>query len=440
MPDVILHAFNWPYTEIAASADAIAKMGYGAVLFPPPLYSDETSAPWWQRYQPRDYRVIRSQLGNKAQLVEAMEALHRVGVRCYADIVFNHMANEFGARDDPLDFPGKSMAIRYQKESASFDADRLYGNLSESLFDERSFHPASGIVDWTDPNEVADGWLGGLPDLSLTIWVVKQQLACLQALNDLGFDGYRVDAIKHFAEEHIEQVFQHAVLAGKFVFGEILTFNAAENELYLWPVVHESPMAFYDFPLQQTLRAAFSVGGSLSSLVAPAASKNALPWNRSVTFTVTHDVPNNDGFRGMLLDPHDEFLANAYVFGRDGGVPMLYSDHGESTATFPEDCARWQNLWRRDDIQAMLSFHNRMHGLPERLVSSCDHVLAFGRGDRGLVVINKSAEWQRINLEPGVLRAGRYHCSVHGHDMDVGMAPMMVEVPPRQAQLWVRMD
>jgi alpha-amylase len=256
----------------------------------------------------------------------------------------------------------------------------------------------------------------------------------------LGFDGYRVDAIKHFAEEHIEQVFQHAVLAGKFVFGEILTFNAAENELYLWPVVHESPMAFYDFPLQQTLRAAFSVGGSLSSLVAPAASKNALPWNRSVTFTVTHDVPNNDGFRGMLLDPHDEFLANAYVFGRDGGVPMLYSDHGESTATFPEDCARWQNLWRRDDIQAMLSFHNRMHGLPERLVSSCDHVLAFGRGDRGLVVINKSAEWQRINLEPGVLRAGRYHCSVHGHDMDVGMAPMMVEVPPRQAQLWVRMD
>ena len=64
MHDVILHAFNWPYTEIAASADAIAKFGYGAVLFPPPLYSDETSAPWWQRYQPRDYRVIRSQLGN----------------------------------------------------------------------------------------------------------------------------------------------------------------------------------------------------------------------------------------------------------------------------------------------------------------------------------------------------------------------------------------
>jgi len=41
-------------------------------------------------------------------------------------------------------------------------------------------------------------------------------------------------------------------------------------------------------------------------IVDPASVGNALPWSRAVTFTVTHDVPNNDGFRGMLLDAQDE--------------------------------------------------------------------------------------------------------------------------------------
>ncbi|MBI5741992.1 MAG: hypothetical protein HZA16_14905 [Nitrospirae bacterium] len=40
MRDVILHAFNWRYAEVADQARAIAECGYGAVLLPPPLYSD----------------------------------------------------------------------------------------------------------------------------------------------------------------------------------------------------------------------------------------------------------------------------------------------------------------------------------------------------------------------------------------------------------------
>jgi alpha-amylase len=76
MRDVILHAFNWTYAEVAAMAQDISKIGYGAVLLPPPLYSDRDSSSWWQRYQPKDYRVIRSFLGGKAELELAINALH----------------------------------------------------------------------------------------------------------------------------------------------------------------------------------------------------------------------------------------------------------------------------------------------------------------------------------------------------------------------------
>src|SRR5512134_2824701 len=98
MRDVILHAFDWHYQEITDRAAAIAALGYGAVLIPPPLYSDPAGAPWWQRYQPKDYRVLRSHLGDKRALAEAITRLHESGVRVFADIVFNHMANEKGAR------------------------------------------------------------------------------------------------------------------------------------------------------------------------------------------------------------------------------------------------------------------------------------------------------------------------------------------------------
>jgi len=129
MNDVILHAFNWPYARIAQRAADIAAAGYGAVLFPPPLYSDDNVARWWQCYQPKDYRVLRSHLGRKADLVAAIDALHAAGVRACADIVFNHMANEKEERtkrhEDCYAFPGTHELARYRGERVAFDADRL---------------------------------------------------------------------------------------------------------------------------------------------------------------------------------------------------------------------------------------------------------------------------------------------------------------------------
>ncbi len=55
---------------------------------------------WWQRYQPQDYRVIDNALGNTTDFKNMVEALDHVGVLVYADVVFNHMANEAHLRSD----------------------------------------------------------------------------------------------------------------------------------------------------------------------------------------------------------------------------------------------------------------------------------------------------------------------------------------------------
>jgi alpha-amylase len=315
-------------------------------------------------YQPKDYRVVRSHLGRKADLLQAMDALKKAGVRCYVDVVFNHMANE--NREDRFQFPGKTVLERYAGEAAEFEKDRLYGDLSKGLFDEHDFHPCRDIEDWSDDHQLLDRELSGLPDLVLSIAVVREQIRCLEALVAQGFDGFRVDAVKHLPMDHVRDVFQSRPMQGKFVFGETLTFDDRQNDDFLWPVIRSTSMSCYDFPLQQTLVQAFRPGGTLRDLVDPAPKGNALPWNRGVTFTVTHDVPNNDGFRGMLLDPHDEHLAYAFVLGRDGGVPLVYSDHGESARKYPSDRGRWDGCWGRYDIAQMIRFHNAVHAQDQR--------------------------------------------------------------------------
>ena len=77
---------------------------------------------------------------------------------------------------------------------------------------------------------------------------------------------------------------------------------------------------------------------------------------KAITFSVTHDIPLNDGFRYQIMDPTDEHLANTYIFGRDGGVPMIYSDHNESGDN------RWQDMYQRDDVVNQIKFHNATQG------------------------------------------------------------------------------
>lgn len=435
MRDVILHAFDWHYSAITANAQRIAEIGYGAVLVPPPLYSDEGGREWWQRYQPKDYRVLRSWLGNRSGLEEAIAALHRHGVRVYADIVFNHMANE--NRADRLNFPGEAELRRYREELEGFEKDRLYGNLDDGLFSPWDFNTGGDIRNWLDTFETTEHRLSGLPDLDLNEWVIGQQRACLAALNSIGFDGYRIDAVKHLPEEHLRRVFETIDMSGRYLFGEALTANDQEESLFIWPLWDRESLSFYDFPLHETMRRVFAPGGSMRELVDPAAYGQALPKWRAVTFGVTHDIPNNEVFRWQLLQPQDEYLANAWLLGRDGGVTLVYSDNNQSAAGYPEDRDRWANSWQRNDITAMIRFHNALHGLPQWTLYEDDGFIVLARGDRGIVAINKTGIWQQAAFRTLGLRQGDYVCQLHGHGMNLSGDCFTLAIPPREAQLWL---
>ncbi|MEM9092743.1 MAG: alpha-amylase family glycosyl hydrolase [Cyanobacteria bacterium P01_F01_bin.53] len=440
MRNVILHAFNWRYTDIIKHLETIRSAGYGAILIPPPLYSDPKGDQWWQRYQPKDYRVLLSHLGGKRDLEQLIAACHEgtPKLRVYADLVINHMANE--DRGDRFDFPGEAELERYKAEPALYEENRLYGDLSEGLFSGFDFNHAGEIEghEWSDRGAVQYQNLSGLPDLKDSPWVFEQQQLMVDALVEMGFDGFRVDAIKHITEHMIDNIGDQPSSREKFWFGEVLTGSDHDERIFLDPFLRETWMSAYDFPLFNTIREAFSFGGSLRQLVSPQDYGNALPWDRAVTFVVNHDVPHNDGFRSWLLSSQDEHLAHAYMLGRDGGVPLIYSDNNESESRYPEDKDRWLDLYKRPDITAMIAFHNALHGEPMVMLYESDTLLIFRRGDRGIVAINKSDSDQWVDLNTwGLKNPGTYVDLIHKHNMAISGNKLSLLVPARSAQMWL---
>lgn len=440
--DAILHAFNWRYADVAARADQIQAAGYKIVLVAPAYKSQ--GAAWWARYQPQDYRVIDHPLGNTESFAAMVQALSARGIRTYADIVFNHMANEAAQRSD-LNYPGSSVLSSYASASSYFGRQRLFGHLQNNFLSQWDFGPAQCINDYGNAFQVTTWRLcggngdPGLPDLVANDWVVGQQQAYLRALKALGVRGFRVDAAKHMTLSHINRVFSADIKQGVHVFGEVITGGGAgegEYENFLRPYLANTDHAAYDFPLFNTLRGALGFGGSLTRLVDPLASGQALQPARAITFAITHDIPNNAGFRGLILDPTDETLAYAYLLGRSGGVPMIYSDNNESGDN------RWVNAWNRSDLKGMLRFHNGAQGSDMQVLSSSDCHILFRRGSLGIVGINKcgSTVNTTIGMNNSVLWWNVNYTDTlgSGNVVRISSSSYTFSLPARKARMWLR--
>lgn len=437
--NVILHAFDWPYALVTERAQEIKASGYKTVLVSPPMKSHrgEKEVLWWQLYQPQDYRVIDNKLGNTEDFKAMMAALIELDIWVYIDVVFNHMANESSQRLD-LQYPSQSDIECYQEHPSYFEQQKLFGDLSKPLFTEEDFVEAFGIENWKDRWEVQNGRLTGgpedpgLPTLRTSEYVIAQQQAYLLAMKDLGVRGYRIDAAKHLTLEHIKKVFTDEITEGMHVFGEIITDGGAteeEYELFLQPYLEETRLAAYDFPLFKTIFEAFSSkDGSLTSLIDPYCFGQALTHERSITFVTTHDIPNNDVFSDMVMEEQDEWLAYVYILTRGEGVPLIYSDLDPSGMTNKQGLPRWVDGWKDPKLAKLIHFYHTVHEATAEIIEANEDLLAFSRGDKGVVVINKSSRSKVLALNQTMALSSIFSDAVVEAGGALHIEPMSAEV------------
>lgn len=438
--DVIMHAFDMHYSDVQAKATEIKNLGYKAVLVAPPIKSNSSNQAWWQRYQPQDPRVIDHARGNKESFRNMVNALNAQSVAVYADIVLNHMANE---RNAAVDFPGAAALNTYASNTTYWNNQKLFGDLTQGIFSSPDFNPANCIQDYNDVWQVQNwrlcggGGDTGLPDLNPNSWVVTQQRNYLTSLKNMGVKGFRVDAAKHMTSYHLNQIFTSTIKSGMYVFGEIITGGGSGNldyDRFLSPYLNATDHKAYDFPLFHSVRNAFSIGGSMSSLVDPQAVGQAIDRFRAVTFTINHDIPLNSGFRGWIMDSTDERLAYAYIMGRDGGKPLVFSD---TTGT---DSSRWVNAYKASHIVNMIKFHNRTQGQSMEVLAHNSCAILFRRGEEGIVGINKCGSQQNFTVNTN----GRFKWYRNYRDVLTNNALVYISsssytfaLPSRTARMWL---
>ncbi|WP_049631315.1 alpha-amylase family protein [Cellvibrio sp. pealriver] len=438
--DAILHAFDWNYSDVSAKATEIKNLGYKAVLVAPPLKSNAANSAWWQRYQPQDIRVIDHARGNKQSFQTMVNALNAQGVAVYADIVLNHMANE---RNAATDFPGAAAVSAYNSNATYWNSQKLFGDLTQGIFGSGDFNPANCISDYNDVWQVQNwrmcggGGDTGLPDLNPNNWVVTQQRNYLTSLKNMGVKGFRIDAAKHMTAYHLNQIFTSTIKTNMYLFGEIITSGGAGNvefDRFLSPYLRDTDHNAYDFPLFQHIRNAFGFNGSMSSLVDPQAVGQAIDRFRAVTFTINHDIPLNSGFRAWIMDATDEKLAYAYIMGRDGGKPLIFSD---STGT---DSNRWVNAYKATHIAAMLKFHNTVQGQGMEVLAHNSCAILFRRGEEGVVGINKCGSQQNFSVNTNSrFKWYRNYRDVltNGNLVYINSSSYIFALPARTARMWL---
>ena len=441
---VILQAFNWPFALVTERMATIADMGYTHVHVSPPSLSINRTE-WWARYQPIDYRVIDGPLGNEDDFARMNQVAASLGIKIVADVVLNHMANPDFARynvrytDNPeqLYYPDPSTRQRY---GLSF------------LFGPEDFNPTGCIQNFDDRQQVLYDRLclgfpdKGLPDLNLNRPnVVEAQRAYLQKLIAHGVDGFRIDALKHIPPETINTIFAGIDRSRILLFGEIIA-HTGNLQREIGPYIEGTDLSFYDFPLVYLMRQAFQPGGSMAVLADPAGFGLALPGGRAVTFIVNHDIPNNgDIFKYLLFhDREEERLAYSYILGRSQGLAYVYTDLGRQDGL---DTDRFLEAYADPALVPMMGFRKAMSGEDQQVLWASDQVLAWRRGNRGLVVVNKSGNdsFDLSQLKLHGLEDGLFRDVLSDRELTIaGGQPLTTlkneVVEPRQATMFIRTE
>ena len=411
--DVIATLFQWNWNSIArACQDQLGPNGYGAVQVSPPsehVVLGDDGYPWWQDYQPVSYE-LESRRGSRAEFENMVNACHDAGVKVYADVVVNHMSGQ------------------EQCGTGSAGSEYCHYEYPEAGYDYDDFHHCGrngddNIVDYHDRYEVQNCELVNLADLATESETVRDRIGSyLNDLLDLGVDGFRVDAVKHMPAEDVGAILDR-LDSPAYIYQETL-YGEGEP---ITPDEYLDNGDVYDGRYARDIARIFNS----EKLAYLRDFGTAVPSDRIVVFIDNHDSQRG-GETLTYADGARYSLANAFMLAWPVGTPKVNSsftfddyDAGPPSDaagnTTDADCAsaEWQCEHDWQPIRNMVGFHNEVRDEPvTHWWDNGNDTIAFGRGDKGYVVLNdESASVTDRSFQTG-LSEGTYCDVLHGDVVD----------------------
>lgn len=383
--DVIVHLFQWPWASVASECrDVLGPKGFAAVqVSPPQEHVVLPGFPWYQDYQPVSYQ-LNSRRGDRAAFTSMVQDCHGAGVKVYVDAVVNHMAG--GASTGPGS--GGSTFSQYAYPAVP------YGN---GDFHHCGRNGNDDIVNWGDRWEVQNCELVDLSDLNTESQYVRDKLAgYLNDLLSLGVDGFRVDAAKHVPTADLQAVFGK-LNGNPYIYQEVIEGGPGE----ISPTEYTGVGDVTEFRYGDLVSAAFRDGNLPRA--ASVADSMLLGSDDAIAFVDNHDTQRNgrpvlsykDGSTYALAEAfmlawpwgHAQVMSSFSFNGADQGPPADASGH-----TSPVSCGNgWECEHRWRTTANLVGFRNEVFGTSvTNWWTNGGNQLAFGRGDKGFVVFNRS--------------------------------------------------
>ena len=312
------------------------------------------------------------------------------------------------------------------------------------MYTAADFRPSCSILDYQSAQQVQDCELLGLADLRTDVPAVQEKIAeYLIALHRLGVAGFRIDAAKHIQPVELDaivaRVNRAATAEGRtppYVFGEVIDYGGEAVRVGDYMGLGYASGGVGDiteFKYRGIGNKFLNVNGEKVAELSrfTPTQWGLLPSDKAVVFVENHDTQRSDGI--SYREPELLRLAYVWLLGYPYGYPSIMSSYAfdrSSTSgrdrgppsdgggnTTPVTCVlRMEqatlNSWvceHRDSIVVrMINFRKVMAGSDaNRPWDNGGNAVAFSRGDRGFVAINREATALSA-LIPTALAPGRY--------------------------------
>lgn len=423
--------FEWTWPDIAQECEAfLGPAGYAAVQVSPP--NEHVQGPeWWTRYQPVSYK-LESRGGTREEFADMVQRCRAAGVNIYGDAIVNHMSYAgAGIGVAGSEFSEYTYAVPY-----NFDDFHHCGRYDDDV-----------IRDYHDGWEVQNCELSKLTDLDTGKPEVQAKIAAyLNDLLDLGVAGFRIDAAKHVAPQDIAGILQR--LDGEpHIYQEVIDRGGE-------PIKGSDYIAnglVSEFKFGMAMFDAFE-SRNLDGISDIATREGFLPSEKAVIFIDNHDIQRGHAGAGDVLNykkgPLYE-LANVFMLAWPYGNPMVMSsyrfedgDQGPpDSRPIDADSGTCDGAWvcehRFPAIAGMVGFRNVTDGAPvSHWQVLNDSAVAFGRSNKGFVVINVGDAPIATTLETG-MSPGDYcnvvaGCGNESHIVETD-GTLQVSLPPMTA-------
>ena len=384
---VILHCFDWKYTDIIDSLDDIAKAGFSAVQTSP-VQPAEGTGPWYWLYQPTAFKVAENgDLGTAEELKELCDAAERYGIKVIVDVVANHLAGD-------------------------------HNNIQQDLAADEYWHDFGPVISYKNRYEVTHGDIG-MQDINSEHEYVQQVVkGFVDELKDMGVDGIRWDAAKHIGLPSEDCDFWAVVTdSGLYNYGEILNgpYDGGGEDLM---VEYTKYMSVTDNTYSKQLADSFNSGK------APVAGGNwtteGVAADKIVYWGESHDTySNKEGKDTNAYSQNTIDRAYAVAAARAESSALYLSRPFAKARESIRIGVKGAMQFTSPEIAAVNHFHNAMVGMADIYGVTDNNAVIVRKGGGAVIVCGSGDGAVTVENFEGYVPAGTYYDEVTGNEFVV---------------------